>query len=362
MKRPLFSFLLFLSLSACSENPTLQESPPSSTPSSRFEEPSDPLASTPSPFPTLLPSPVSSPSIPAPTSLPSPDSTSLCGNGQIDSGEFCDGEKIGTLFDKPLDCTFALTVQNKTFTPSEGTLRCRADCTFDVADCQPLCGNGKLDGDEECDLGNPSLAPSRCSNDCKASCASDEVLGIFEGNGKGALDGRGHCYLDLPQVRRTFSEADRLCKIFGGHLVVFDSPQEYDFVTTRVLQKEVDQSRWIGMRRGESDDPNERENYEDWFYWSPFRWGIEQIQFVPPQAAWKGKKGRAPDALVPGSEFLQFLWQNNEPSFCRNFFCFEVEQAVEILGKKQGFRLNDTKEDEEKGFICEIEPPTLKGE
>jgi hypothetical protein len=77
---------------------------------------------------------------------------SYCGNGNIDSGESCDGTNWGDIN----SCSdFGFT---------EGDLSCYAsgtsnECTFDTSDCvgassQGYCGNGKIDAGEQCDGAN----------------------------------------------------------------------------------------------------------------------------------------------------------------------------------------------------------------
>jgi hypothetical protein len=66
----------------------------------------------------------------------------LCGNGDIDYGEECDGNNLN-------DATCA--DWNKT-----GDLACNASCKWDLSDCQnATCGDGKVEGLEQCELGVP---------------------------------------------------------------------------------------------------------------------------------------------------------------------------------------------------------------
>lgn len=72
----------------------------------------------------------------------------LCGDGKLDPGEECE---LGDL--------------NGGTCPGDGTPTCRADCKLDYASCDP-CGNGKLDVDEECD---PQMEPEDVAID-EMSC------------------------------------------------------------------------------------------------------------------------------------------------------------------------------------------------
>ncbi|HEY3446019.1 MAG TPA: hypothetical protein VGK67_06610 [Myxococcales bacterium] len=66
-----------------------------------------------------------------------------CGNGTIDGTEQCDGANLN-----------GKTCLTQGFTG--GTLGCKADCTFNTAQCAGTnpCGNGTIDGAEQCDLTN----------------------------------------------------------------------------------------------------------------------------------------------------------------------------------------------------------------
>lgn len=81
------------------------------------------------------------------------DSCSLCGNNQIDTGEDCDGDKMGA-------SASCLTVDDGAYIG--GTLKCNVDaCTFDTRDCvKPTCGDGVAQGLEECD--EDDLRKERC--------------------------------------------------------------------------------------------------------------------------------------------------------------------------------------------------------
>jgi hypothetical protein len=76
-----------------------------------------------------------------------------CGDGDIDSGELCDpGPALNT---NGQSCT--------TLGFSDGTLGCKADCTFDVSACTQ-CGDGVLEAPENCD--GLSFGGQTCCREC----------------------------------------------------------------------------------------------------------------------------------------------------------------------------------------------------
>ncbi len=94
-----------------------------------------------------------------------------CSNGIREGNEECDGS------DMPIKTCVELLGTGYT-----GYLSCAFDCTFDTSDCSnSLCGNGVLDGSEECD-GNafvpgsqPNCPPGTVAGDlvCSDSCTID---------------------------------------------------------------------------------------------------------------------------------------------------------------------------------------------
>ena len=96
-----------------------------------------------------------------------------CGNGVVEGNELCDGADLNGQ-----TCS---DVGNY----SGGDLSCNTDCTFDTSLCTaPVnCGNGTIDGTEECDGTN--LNGQTCSD-----------VGDFTG---GVLSCRGDCTFDTSQ-------------------------------------------------------------------------------------------------------------------------------------------------------------------
>lgn len=93
---------------------------------------------------------------------------SNCGNGLIDDGEQCDTSNLNGKTCSDLGLGF-----------NAGYLSCKSDCTFNTSHCYtiPVCGNGVVEGDEECDgedLNNQScqslgydFGKLSCTRDCK---------------------------------------------------------------------------------------------------------------------------------------------------------------------------------------------------
>lgn len=102
---------------------------------------------------------------------------SVCGNGEIEEGESCDGAALG-----------GATCQSLGF--PGGTLACAAGCrSFDTRNCF-FCGNGRREGAEECDT--PDLGGATCNApgetggqvNCTPDCRLDRSTCFFCGNGR----------------------------------------------------------------------------------------------------------------------------------------------------------------------------------
>lgn len=115
--------------------------------------------------------------------------TAQCGNGERETGEACDGADLG-----------GFTCASIGY--ASGALSCNAACLFDVTQCvaMPVCGNGIVEGAEECDDGpqNSDTAPEACRTSCKRAYCGDGVIDIFEDCEKGNkfLEGLASC-IDL---------------------------------------------------------------------------------------------------------------------------------------------------------------------
>jgi len=110
---------------------------------------------------------------------------SLCGNGQLDGGEECDGDDLGGMTCAEYDPTNPL-----------GTIRCKDECTFDTSLCVSVnCGNGQIDGTEECD--GDDFGSASCpigytgSLECLSNCMIDYQFCIRCGNG--TIDSEENC-------------------------------------------------------------------------------------------------------------------------------------------------------------------------
>jgi cysteine-rich repeat protein len=94
----------------------------------------------------------------------------LCGNGQEDPGEACDGGDLGEQTCASLGS-------------GSGTLACRPDCQgFDFSGCSgpAYCGNGVMDAEhgEACDAGGQTAT---CDLDCTAPLCGDGLLNALRG-------------------------------------------------------------------------------------------------------------------------------------------------------------------------------------
>ncbi|MBO4351141.1 MAG: hypothetical protein J6A01_09385 [Proteobacteria bacterium] len=93
----------------------------------------------------------------------------LCGNGKLDSNEMCDGE----LFAEGIRVLCTNKVR-----PNYDLLKCTNKCSLDSSvACAPSCGNGAVEGDEQCD-GNVPDVVAACDNPdlSKLSCVSCRIL------------------------------------------------------------------------------------------------------------------------------------------------------------------------------------------
>jgi hypothetical protein len=65
-----------------------------------------------------------------------------------------------------------------------GALTCEPSCLFNFDGCvaNPICGNGVVEFNEECDNGaqNSNTEPDACRTNCKRAYCGDGVIDIFE--------------------------------------------------------------------------------------------------------------------------------------------------------------------------------------
>lgn len=116
----------------------------------------------------------------------------------------------------------------------------------------PLCGNGALDPDEQCDDGNV-VAEDGCDAACQVECVLPEEL---EGEAF-KHETTHHCYLFIHDVvaiddpARPWYDASYLCRAHGFELAAITTPDEYTFITGFAAPgPEV----WIGGNDLDADD------------------------------------------------------------------------------------------------------------
>jgi len=98
-----------------------------------------------------------------------------CGNGKIDIGEGCDGDK------------FRVTICHA------GELICKSDCTMDKSACTQWCGDDELNGPEECDGTAVKVACLEGTQKCNPDCTIDRSgCKAWCGDGK-ILPGKEQC-------------------------------------------------------------------------------------------------------------------------------------------------------------------------
>jgi len=103
----------------------------------------------------------------------------VCGDGSIDGDEECDGSELNHA-----------TCERLGLGP--GVVGCKANCRFDLSGCAPgeLCGNGELDGAEQCDDGddNSNSEPNACRINCTLASCGDGVVDDDEGCDDGSAN------------------------------------------------------------------------------------------------------------------------------------------------------------------------------
>ena len=112
----------------------------------------------------------------------------VCGDGLVQGDEECDGENL-----EGASCASLPGFGG-------GALACTRECTFDVSDCRAdTCGNAAIDGAEECDGSN--LGGQNCASlgfdggtlACSEDCTFDESGCQIFSCGNGVIEGREQC-------------------------------------------------------------------------------------------------------------------------------------------------------------------------
>lgn len=125
----------------------------------------------------------------------------VCGNGVIDPGENCDFDTAGAeLLDDETCVTQGYDMGELHCVPAESEDIPRR-CRFDVSGCQDFeCGNGTIEGDEECETGVTITATceEQGFTGGTLACATDgtctfDLSGCTGGCGNGLLEGEEEC-------------------------------------------------------------------------------------------------------------------------------------------------------------------------
>ena len=144
-----------------------------------------------------------------------------CGNGVREAAEKCDGADLDGV-----NCASLLG------TGVQGTLGCRADCTFDASACT-TCGNGTIDAGEECEDG-PSVKEGRCVG-CRLACPD------------GGKAFGGHCYAVYKSFKG-WDDARKECEKKKAHLVTIGSSTENEHVWLLVGKQQYNPTGyWLGL-------------------------------------------------------------------------------------------------------------------
>ncbi|RYE82990.1 MAG: hypothetical protein EOO75_19905 [Myxococcales bacterium] len=215
----------------------------------------------------------------------------LCGNGTVnaDKGEQCDGANLNAQ-------TCAAVLANP---KAIGTLTCTGACTLDSSGCSipPYCGDGKLNGSEECDAGPGNGGNSGCTTGCKVSCVgAEEKYGT-------------HCYVDSYYLDDyglvgSWDDTEAYCVTAGGHLASISSSGEQEFLF--YLLGSDSTARWIGL----SDKA-----VEGTFAWS----SGEPVTYTKWRSGEPNNSSNAEDCAE--YRYSDGNWNDNNCSVSRLFVC-----------------------------------------
>jgi cysteine-rich repeat protein len=174
----------------------------------------------------------------------------------------------------------------------------------------PVCGNGVIEGDEQCDDAKHA-GQDGCDDNCKVVCSQ---------HGAGTLESPDHhCYNGYDAA--PFEGAQQACQQRGAHLATIASAEE-----NAIARKLVNNSKWIG--------------------------GLEDVSAM--------SQGTGQYAWLTAEPFDYSNWQQGEPNqmefHCPNNFnehCYE--HCISLLGDGTWA---DRRCDMSDGYVCEWEPPT----
>jgi cysteine-rich repeat protein len=126
----------------------------------------------------------------------------VCGNGIIESGEDCEGGNLG-----------GATCASLGF-PGGGTLTCSATCVFVTTGCSgaAVCGNGTVEGTEECDDGNTTSGDG-CSSTCmgEGPCAGVDCTALTNMCNIGVCNPASGACMAMPVTNGTSCSDGNLC-------------------------------------------------------------------------------------------------------------------------------------------------------
>lgn len=170
----------------------------------------------------------------------------------------------------------------------------------------PVCGNGKLEADEQCDDAGHA-GPDGCNSACKVVCSD------FGEGAKASSD--HHCYKGFDSA--SFEGAELDCVARGGHLATISSAAENELARSFVKN-----SKWIG--------------------------GFEDVGAT--------SEGAGDYEWLTGEPFSFENWDQGEPDRA-NFFCGGGtvchEHCVTLLGDGAWI---DNRCDLVDGYVCEWDP------
>jgi cysteine-rich repeat protein len=123
------------------------------------------------------------------------------------------------------------------------------------------CGNGMMEGSEECDDAD-AIETDGCTSQCVTGVICD--LASYPGGDDFAVDpATGHCYVSFDGEQSTFGDAQGACVSSGGHLVTITGAAE-DAVATSIQNSA--ENPWIGASDANAEGSFEWVTAEPWAY------------------------------------------------------------------------------------------------